>query len=149
MTRPERLGLDETDRQLLTLLREDARTHVSALAEALGIARATVYSRIARLEEEGIITGYTVRLGPGHQRRMIRAQMMIKVVPKHTGETEKALARFTGLTALHAISGEYDMLAMLEAEDPEQLNTLMDEIGMLEGVARTNSSIILATKVQR
>ncbi|PXA86757.1 AsnC family transcriptional regulator [Nostoc sp. 3335mG] len=143
------MKLDETDRQLLALLREDARRHVSSLAEALGVSRATVYGRIARMEEERIITGYTVRVGAEHHRRMIRAHMMIKVQPKFTREIERALAIRPELTTLHAISGEYDFIAEIEAPDPEALNELIDAIGMLDGVARTTSSIILATKVQR
>ena len=143
------MKLDETDRRLLAMLREDARRHVSALAEALGVSRATVYGRIARLEEERVITGYTVRVGAEHHRRMIRAHMMIKVQPKLTREVERALAAHPELTTLHAISGEYDLIAEIEAADPEALNELIDRIGMLDGIARTTSSIILATKTQR
>ena len=145
----DRSRLDETDRQLLALLREDSRRQVSSLAEALGVSRATVYSRIARLEEERIITGYTVRVGAEHHRRMIRAHVMIKVLPKYMRETERVLAAFPQLTALHAVAGEYDMMAEIEADDPEALNDLIDEIGMLDGIEKTTSSIILATKVQR
>ncbi len=141
--------LDEIDRQLLALLREDSRRQVSSLAEALGVSRATVYSRIARLEDERIITGYTVRVGAEHHRRMIRAHVMIKVLPKYMRETERNLAAIPQLTTLHAISGEYDVIAEIEADDPEALNELIDDIGMLDGIEKTTSSIILATKVQR
>ena len=147
MTRGDRL--DELDRQLLALLREDARRQVSQLAEMLGVSRATIYGRIARMEERRIITGYTVRVGAEHHRRMIRAHVMIKVLPKYMRETERALAAFPQLATLHAVSGEYDMMAEIEADDPEALNDLIDEIGMLEGIEKTTSSIILATKVQR
>jgi DNA-binding Lrp family transcriptional regulator len=145
----DRPRLDEIDQQLLALLREDSRRQVSSLAEALGVSRATVYSRIARLEQERIITGYTVRVGAEHHRRMIRAHVMIKVLPKYMRETERMLADIPQLTTLHAISGEYDFMAQIEADDSEALNELIDEIGMLDGIARTTSSIILATKVQR
>jgi DNA-binding Lrp family transcriptional regulator len=59
------------------------------------------------------------------------------------------LAAHPELTTLHAISGEYDLIAEIEAADPEALNELIDRIGMLDGSARTTSSIILATKTQR
>ncbi len=141
--------LDDLDRQLLALLREDARRQVSQLAEMVGVSRATVYTRIARLEAQKVITGYTVRVGAEHHRRMIRAQMMIKVLPKYMREIERALAAFPQLITLHAVSGEYDIVAEIEADDAEALNDLIDEIGMLDGIEKTNSSIILATKVQR
>ena len=141
--------LDDLDRQLLALLREDARRQVSQLAEMVGVSRATVYTRIGRLEEQKVITGYTVRVGAEHHRRMIRAHVLIKVLPKYMRETERALAAFPQLTTLHAVSGEYDMVAEIEADDPEALNDLIDDIGMLDGVEKTNSAIVLATKVQR
>jgi DNA-binding Lrp family transcriptional regulator len=147
MTRGGRL--DELDRQLLALLREDARRQVSQLAEMLRVSRATIYGRIARLEEQKIIVGYTVRVGAEHHRRMIRAHMMIKVLPKYIHETERELAAFPQLITLHAVSGEYDMMAEIEADNPEALNDLIDRIGMLDGIEKTTSSIILATKVQR
>jgi len=145
----ERKHLDDLDAQLLALLREDARRPISDLAAALGVSRATVYARLARLEQEGIVEGYTVRVGIEHERRMIRAHVMIKVLPKLTELTGEQLMAIPQLTTLHAISGEYDMIAMIEAEDVGALNTLIDRIGMLDGVEKTTSSIILATKLQR
>ena len=145
----ERKHLDELDAQLLALLREDARRPISDLAAALGVSRATVYARISRLEQEGIVEGYTVRVGAEHERRLIRAHVMIKVLPKLSEPTGDQLMAMPQLTALHAISGEYDMIAMIEAEDVGALNTLIDRIGMLDGVEKTTSSIILATKLQR
>jgi DNA-binding Lrp family transcriptional regulator len=142
-------ALDATDLKLLALLREDGRRNVSALAAELQVSRATIYGRIARMEEKGVIAGYTVRVGADYERRMIRAHVMIKVLPKVSRETESALAAMPELTVLHAISGEHDMIALIEAGDVEELDTLIDRIGMLDGVEKTTSSIILATKVRR
>ena len=62
---------------------------------------------------------------------------------------EAALAGFTQVQAIHAISGEYDIIAMLEAEDSALLNELIDEIGLLDGVERPTTSVILVTKIER
>jgi DNA-binding Lrp family transcriptional regulator len=139
----------DIDVQLLALLRENSRRQVSTLASALGVSRATVYSRIARLEQDGIIEGYTVRIGLEHDRRLVRAHVMIKLIPKLTRETEKKLVAMPGLTALHSISGEFDMIAMIEGANVGELDVLIDAIGMLDGVEKTNSSIILSTKFVR
>jgi DNA-binding Lrp family transcriptional regulator len=141
--------LDETDRRLLALLREDARQPVTRLAQLLDISRAVVHSRIDRLEQDGIIEGYTVRVGAGHKHRLIVAQVMIKAALKLARQTEEELAAIPELSALHAISGEYDLIAVVEAETVSQLNSLIDQIGALDGVERTTSSIILATKILR
>ena len=93
--------------------------------------------------------GYTVRLGGDYDRRMIRAHVMIKIYPKVTYQTQDALAAMPEVTALHAVSGEHDFIALVEAPDVNRLNDLIDAIAMLEGVEKTTSSIILATKLQR
>ena len=141
--------LDEIDERLLTLLRDDARQTIAQLAKELGISRGQIYSRLARLEEERIVAGYTVRLGHAFAASRVRAHMMIKTLPRFHREVEQALAAFVLVQAIHAISGEYDFIAMLEAEDGAQLNELIDDIGLLEGVERTTTSVILATKVER
>ena len=74
---------------------------------------------------------------------------MIKVQLKLAKATEEDLAAIAELSALHAISGEYDLIALIEAETVAELNTLIDRIGALEGVERTTSSILLATKLLR
>lgn len=142
-------GLSDIDRQLLSILRQDARTPVTKLALDLNLSRANVYARLSRMEEEGVIQGYTVRLGSEYDRRLIRAQVMIKVQLKLGKATEEALAAIAELSALHAISGEYDMIAVVEAETVSELNDLIDRIGALDGVERTTSSILLATKILR
>jgi DNA-binding Lrp family transcriptional regulator len=142
-------SLDGVDEHLLTLLREDARQPIAQLAKTLGISRGQLYSRLARLEEAGVVAGYTVRLGAAFAGSRIRAHMMIKTLPRYRREVEQALARRDHVQAIHAISGEYDIIAMLEAEDGGQLNALIDDIGLLDGVERTTTSVILATKVER
>jgi len=142
-------ALTDIDRQLLSMLRQDSRQPVTKLAADLGLSRANVYARLSRLEEEGIIQAYTVRLGSDYDRRLIRAQVMIKVQLKLAKITEEELSAIVELSALHAISGEYDMIAVIEAETVSDLNALIDRIGALEGVERTTSSILLATKILR
>jgi DNA-binding Lrp family transcriptional regulator len=142
-------GLTDVDRQLLSMLRQDSRQPVTKLAADLGLPRANVYARLSRLEEKGVIQGYTVRLGSDYDRRLIRAQVMIKVQLKLAKVTEDELAAIAELSALHAISGEYDLIAVIEAETVSELNALIDRIGALDGVERTTSSILLATKILR
>lgn len=141
--------LDEIDERLLTLLRDDARQTIAQLAKELGISRGQIYSRLARLEEERIVAGYTVRLGHAFSASRVRAHMMIKTLPRYHREVEQALAVLSQVQAIHAISGEYDIIAMLEAEDSTQLNELIDDVGLFEGVERTTTSVILATKIER
>ena len=141
--------LDEIDRRLLALLRDDARQTIAQLAKELGISRVQIYSRLARLEEEQVVVGYTVRLGDAFTASRMRAHVMIKTLPRFHREVEMALASLPQVQSIHAISGEYDIIAMLETGGSNSLNELIDDIGLLEGVEKTTTSVILATKLER
>lgn len=146
---PTGSSLDTLDRELLAALRQDARIQVSALASALKVSRSTVYSRLVRLEQDGVIAGYTVRVGADYQRSLVRAHMMIKLLPKLTQETIAELVRMPQVAALYSVSGENDLIALIEAADVGELDRLIDDVGMLEGVEKTTSSVILSTKLLR
>ena len=144
----DNMAIDAVDEQLLALLRADARQPVTNLARALKLSRAAVYARLERLQKRGPIEGYTVKFKPDYHRRMIRAHVMIKVLPKLSRATERQLAAVPALTALYTVSGEHDLIAMVEADDVGKLDALIDAIGALEGVEKTVSSILLAQKLQ-
>ena len=147
--RTNKVTIDVQDRRLIALLREDARQPITSLAQALGLSRASVYARMDRLERNGVIAGYTVRLGADYDERLIRAQIMLKVAPRLTQTLERKLMQMPELIALHAISGEYDMIILVEAEGVSALNDVVDRIGVLDGVEKTTTSILMATKVVR
>jgi DNA-binding Lrp family transcriptional regulator len=146
---PDTLLTDDLDRRLLALLRKDARMPIARLSKSLGISRATVYARLEKLQQTGVIEGFTVRLNPEVDRRQIRAHVLIKVAGKLARTTEKQLQAIPEITALHAISGVYDLIAEIEATNATELNELIDRIGELAGVEKTTSSILLATKWSR
>lgn len=140
---------DDLDRRLVALLRKDARMPIARLSKSLGVSRATIYLRLGKLRQSGVIEGFTVRLNPEVDRRQIRAHVLIKVTGKLARATERQLQAMPEVTALHAISGVYDLIAELEAGGSAELNELIDRIGELPGVEKTTSSILLATKWSR
>lgn len=137
------------DELLLSLLSENARMPVSELARRLGLSRTTVQARIERLERSGAIAGYTVRLSTAAERALVRAFVMITVKPKHAGRTITELTDIREVRTLHSISGEVDMMAVVAAGSVAALDAVVDRIGALEGVERTQTSVIMATKFDR
>ena len=87
------MDLDDTDRRLIALLRNDARRPVSSLAAALGVSRGTVQNRIARLVRSGLIQGFTLRLGPEAEKVSagIRAITTIEIRGRSTAGVIRAL----------------------------------------------------------
>lgn len=141
--------ITKQEQKLLLMLRENARTSVSDLARALNLSRTTVQNRIAKLEQQGVIKGYSVEYGADYLAELISAHVLIKINQPLTNTINTALEKLPVVVELHAISGEYDLIAVLKAESLSQLNQTLDYIAELEGVERTNSSVILETKLRR
>jgi DNA-binding Lrp family transcriptional regulator len=141
--------MDETDRELLSHLRENARASTAALGRALGLSRTTVQSRIGRLERSGVISGYTVKVAEAHEQGLIRALVMITVSPRASAGVEAALRRMPDVRALHSVAGPFDMIAEAATPSIGAMDALIDRIGELEGVERTTSSVILSSKFER
>ena len=141
--------MDPIDERLLLALRENGRTPTAELARLVGRSRTSVQSRIDRLEKQGVIVGYSVRLAPEHALGAVRAHVMIKVGPKETRAVSAALRAITQVRVLHSVSGEADLIAVASAASVAEMDLVIDQIGELEGVERTNSSIILSTKFER
>lgn len=141
--------IDDLDRRLLDALRANAREPTAALARRLGISRSTVQSRILRLEETGVIGGYTIRLTDDFSQRMIRAHVMLSVQPKHAARVAHAIRQILEVRALHTISGMFDMIAEVTTETMDAMDAVTDRIGAVTGVDRTQTSILMATRFDR
>jgi DNA-binding Lrp family transcriptional regulator len=141
--------MDEQDKALLAALRENARTSVAQLARRLGASRTTVQSRLARLERSGVIAGYSLKLSEAEQARLIHAFVALTIEPKQTAAVTSALKRLPGVRTLQSVAGDFDMIAALEARSVAEMDALVDDIGAVAGVERTNSYIVLSTKFDR
>ena len=138
--------ITKQEQQLLSILRSNARASISDLARVLNLSRSTVQNRMTKLEESGVIKGYAVQYGSEYQDNLVSSHVSIKVKQKLTAKTNAELRQ---VSELYAISGEYDLIAIVQAESLEQLSQILDNIGNLDGVERTNSSVILETKFKR
>jgi DNA-binding Lrp family transcriptional regulator len=137
--------MDDTDRRLIALLRHDARATIASLAEALGVARGTVQNRLARLEADGTIVGYTVRLRPDVEEHRIRALTTIAVEGNRVDAVIEALRGEPAVSALHSTNGRWDIVAELRADSLEAFDRVLGRLRQLEGVSRTETSLLLST----
>jgi DNA-binding Lrp family transcriptional regulator len=142
-------SIDDTDRALLALLRDDARASAAELGRRLSLSRTTVQSRLARLERERVVVGYTVVVADAAEAALVRAHVLITAQPKQGAGIEAALRRIPEVRTLHSVSGPFDLIAVLAAESIGALDSLIDRIGGLDGVERTTSAIVLSTRIDR
>jgi len=143
------MQLTEKDRALLSLLGENARTPVATLAKKLSLSRTTVQARLERLEREGVVIGYGVRLSDEYASSLVRAHILITIAPKALSMVTSSLEKVKAVVALHSVSGPFDLIAIIAAPSISELDQLIDQIGTIEGVERTLSSIILSTRIAR
>jgi DNA-binding Lrp family transcriptional regulator len=135
--------------RLLALLRRNARESTASLARKLGVARTTVQERIRRLERDGVIAGYTVRVSEGFARHRIAGQVLINVDPKAGERVVRELEAQPWVRAVYALSGMYDYEVRIEGGSTEEIDRHLDAIGRLDGIQRTQTSIVLSIKFER
>lgn len=141
--------LDTLDRQLIDLLKVNARLPIVKLAKALGCARSTAQLRLKALEDSGVITGYTVDVSVARSKAGIRAMVLISIESKNEPDVMRALTRRHEIIKLYTVSGRYDLCAMLSTESTHELDAVIDKIRMIKGVVDTFSTILLSTKLDR
>lgn len=141
--------LDAIDRELLALLREDARAPTALLARKLKLSRTTVQSRMERLQRQRVIAGYTITVPDELEASLVRAHVLITLVPKQSAAIEQALRKIPEVRVLHSVSGPFDLIAVVAATSIGELDALIDRIGALDGVERTTSAIVLSTRIER
>jgi DNA-binding Lrp family transcriptional regulator len=142
------MQIDATDTQLLTLLRTNARAPVTELARALGLARTTVQARIERLENAGVITGYTLRTNAA-TRPALCATVLVSIEPRSAPAVLDRLRSLPGVQIVHTTSGRFDLLVQIAAATTAELDATLDRIGEARGVRSSESLIHLSTKIDR
>jgi DNA-binding Lrp family transcriptional regulator len=141
--------MDEKNKQLLALLKVNARETTSSLARKLQLSRTAVQERINKLEKRGVIAGYTVKLNKEYEKRLIKTWVVMATKQKLTADVVTALKRIEQVKSLRTISGIYDLIATIQAEDTETIDHVLDQIGAVKGIEKTLSSIELSIKFDR
>ncbi len=115
------------------------------MAKALGVARGTVQNRLARLETDGVIIGYTVRLKREAEDQRIRALMTVAVEGNRTDDVLKALRGDPAVCALHTTNGRWDIVAELRTDSLEAVDRVLGRIRQIDGISTTETSLLLST----
>lgn len=145
----ERTLLTEKDEELLSILRLNARASISDIARATGVSRTAIQNRLTKLENNNVIKAYSVVLGSDYTNQLVSANVSLKVKPNLRKTICIALRKLHQISHIYSISGEYDLLVTIQANALEKLSEVLNIVCSLEGVERTNSSIILDTIFER
>jgi DNA-binding Lrp family transcriptional regulator len=135
--------MDDLDRRLIALLRENARLPVSLLAKRLEVARGTVQSRLDRLVEQGEILGFTVRLRSQEAAAGVRAITLVREQAKSASSAAKALRRIIEARTIYTANGRWDLVVEMTADSLSALDEALSQIRRIEGVVSTETIILL------
>ncbi|PPB82535.1 DNA-binding Lrp family transcriptional regulator [Albidovulum inexpectatum] len=141
--------MDDLDRAILAQLGADARMSVATLARRLKVARSTIQARLERLESNGVIAGYTVKLGETGRQGRIRATVLLTIEPRAQANVLTRLKSIPEVESIHTTSGRVDLLLQVAAPSTAALDTVLDQIGEMTGVRSSESLIHLSTKLDR
>ncbi|MGA7327290.1 MAG: Lrp/AsnC family transcriptional regulator [Rhodomicrobium sp.] len=138
--------MDDTDRRLLALLRENSRMPIASLAAILGVSRATVQKRLDRLIAEGTIAGFTIKTKAGAEPSRVRAVMMIEIEGERSGPVLRSLRGYPEVTAVHRTNGRWDLVVELSTDGLDAFDRALHRIREMKGVASSETSLLLSTQ---
>ena len=138
--------IDDLDRRLIALLRADSRTPAANLAKALKVSRGTVQNRIDRLIARGVVQGFTIRTKPELEGNRVRAIMCVEIEGERARAVVQVLRGFPEVDKVHSTNGRWDLVVELDVETLAQFSEALDRIREIEGIASTETSILLATQ---
>ena len=138
--------MDVLDQHLISELRHNARASLSDLAQALGVSRTTVRSRIERLQKNGDIVGFSVVLRSDTERDPVRGLMMLAIEGRGTDQVVRRLTGLPAVRAVHSTNGRWDLIAEIGADTLDAFDTILASIRRFEGVANSETSLLLRTR---
>ena len=142
---PELVELDDTDRKILRALQQDARASFKNIGKEIGVSEATIFVRVRKLQEKGVLRGFKAVVDPKSVGKTLTAIMLIRAQPRSLVGMLDALKKLDEIYEIYDVTGQYYSILKIRTDSTEQLSRIIDEIGMIEGVAGTETVIVLRT----
>jgi DNA-binding Lrp family transcriptional regulator len=139
------IDVDDTDRVILNMLQDDARVSLREIAEKQGVSEATIFVRIKKLKEKGIIKRFTAVVSPELLGKSLLAFILMNVEPRKLNSVLDSLNQIEDVYEVYDVTGTYYTIAKIRTENRAHLAKIIDTIGLLEGVVSTETAIVLRT----
>ncbi len=141
----ELVELDDVDKKVLRALQKDARASFRRVGKEVGVSEATVFVRVRKLQEKGVLQGFKAVIDPKSVGKKLTAIMLIRAQPRSLVGMLDALKKLDDIYEIYDVTGQYYSILKIRTDSTEQLGKIIDEIGMIEGVAGTETVIVLRT----
>lgn len=139
------MNLDRTDQRLLQALQLNARTSQRQLAKQLGVAQGTVTNRLKRLEDEGVITGYSASISPASIGWSMTIMAGLRIMKGRMIDVQQRISADPRVFAVYDVTGDWDSIVLARVKDRQDLDNLTKTVFTLEGVTRSYTHVVLNT----
>lgn len=137
--------LDEVDLKILRDLQRDARVSFKTVAQKVGVSEATIFVRVRKMQERGVIRGFTTLIAPAAVGKPLTAIVLVRANPKTYSSVLDALSKFDDIYEIYDVTGQYYSILKIRTSGTEVLGKIMDDIGRIDGIAGTETIIVLRT----
>lgn len=132
--------MDDVDRKIMAILRENARESFTNMAETVGTSEGTVRARVKRLLDEGVIRRFTIRTAGSNVKALIEVSVTNNV---NTAEVAAKIRAWDGVESVWEVTGENDIVVVADCPNTSDLNGIIDKIREVPGTQATRSRLIL------
>jgi Lrp/AsnC family transcriptional regulator for asnA, asnC and gidA len=137
--------LDDIDKAILRRLQKDARISFKEIAKEVRTSEATIFVRVKKLQKSGIIKAFRAIVNPQSVGKQVTAFALVKAEPRSYPKMLAQLASFEDICEIYDVTGAYYSIVKMRTGTSEQLAQILDKIGEIEGVAGTETVIVLRT----
>ena len=138
-----KVKIDDIDREILRMLQDNSRVAFKRIAEKVGVSEATIFVRVKNLRKKGVIKRFTVIVSPELLGKSLTAFVLINSEPKKLESVLETLSDMDDVYEVYDVTGTYYVIAKIRTENKESLAKIIDRIGMIDGVTRTETAIVL------
>tara|TARA_B100000427_G_C15462724_1_gene574807 strand:- start:736 stop:1227 length:492 start_codon:yes stop_codon:yes gene_type:complete len=142
---PGGMMLDDTDRRIISVLQSDARASMRSIAEQAGVSLGTVSNRVHRLEDAGVIRGYTVQLNPELSGWELTVVIGLRIQKGRLIEIQEKIAQDNRIYSAYDVTGEFDSMIIARAKDRRDLDDLTKNVISIDGVESSVTHLVLNT----
>ncbi|MCD6558827.1 Lrp/AsnC family transcriptional regulator [Palaeococcus sp. (in: euryarchaeotes)] len=138
-----RASLDEVDKKILAILQRNSRTPLREISKRVGLAESTIYERIKKLKDNGVIQKFTVILNPESLGFTMLSFILIKSKAGMYARVAKEIMKYPEIVEIYETTGNYDMVVKIRTRNSDELNVFLDRVGEVEGVVATHTMVVL------
>lgn len=138
--------LDSNDQSIVSLLRKEGRISVQDMASLLGLTRATVSKRMAKLETSGVITGYTAIVREDFFHEKVCGWVMVTMVPNTDESAISRMKLISEIKKIYTTNGRWDLAIEIRAADLESFDAALSKIRQVSGIKSTETNLLLSVR---